>query len=169
MSGQVVTGLGDEILTSSPLGSCIAVIAYDIKRKIGGIAHVMLPGSSYKTEGNNNNNKYAVDGINSLLDKLLNLKSQIRDIRICLIGGANVLRKEDDFIAETLVTSVVKIIGEKKIKICASSLGGFERRTGRIEMKTGNVFFTIGGSAERMLWDFNKNTGEKTTIEINHK
>ena len=160
-SGQIVTGSKDEIITSSPLGSCIAVVAYDAKNKIGGMAHVMLAGKSYR-ENRCDKNKYVSDGINNLLSKLYESGAQNTNIKICLIGGANVLRKKDDLIAETLVVNVLKTIGKNKMKICASSLGGFERRIARLEIKTGNVYFTIGESTEKVLWEFNRNTNNNS-------
>ena len=164
-SGQIVTGSKDEIITSSPLGSCVAVVAYDTKNRIGGMAHVMLPGRSHR-ENRCDKNKYVCDGINNLLCKLHESEAQNSNIEICLIGGANVLKKENDFIAKTLVISVLKTIDEKKIKIRASSLGGFERRSARLNVKTGTVCCTIGGSAEKVLWMFNGNFTSKE-IRIN--
>lgn len=158
-SGQIVTGSKDEIIASSPLGSCVTVVAYDTKNKIGGMAHVMLPGKSLR-ENRHDKNKYVSDGINNLLSKLYESGAQNSNIEICIIGGANVLRKEDDFIAEALVNSVLKTIGENKMKISASSLGGFERRIARLNIKTGNVYFAIGENAEKVLWEFDGNTND---------
>ncbi len=164
-SGQIVTGSKDEIIASSPLGSCVAVVAYDTKNKIGGMAHVMLPGKSLK-ENRHDKNKYVSDGINNLLSKLYESGAQNSNIEICLIGGANVLRKEDDFIAEALVISVVKTIGEKKLKIRASSLGGFERRSVRLDLETGVVYFIIGESTEKVLWEFKRNTNGNPLVKL---
>ncbi|GMT46361.1 MAG: chemoreceptor glutamine deamidase CheD [bacterium] len=164
-SGQITTGSRDEIITSSPLGSCVAVVAYDTKNKIGGMAHVMLPGKSYR-ENRCDKNKYVCDGINNLLSKLYESGAQNTNIKICLIGGANVLRKKDDLIAETLVVSVLKTIGKKKMKICASSLGGFERRSARLDIETGTICFTIGESAEKVLWEFNRNTNNNSSVKL---
>jgi len=158
-SGQVATGSKDEIITSGPLGSCVAVVAYDTKNRIGGMAHVMLSGKSHR-ENRNDKNKYVIDGVNNLLSKLYESGAQNPNIEICLIGGANVLRKKDDVIAESLVISVLKTISEKKMKISASSLGGFERRIARLNIKTGNVYFAIGENAEKVLWEFDGNTND---------
>lgn len=73
----------------------------------------MLPGKSHR-ENRCDKNKYVSDGINNLLSKLYESGAQNSNIEICLIGGANVLRKENDFIAETLVNSVLKIILAKR-------------------------------------------------------
>ncbi|MBI4669600.1 MAG: hypothetical protein HY747_10555, partial [Elusimicrobia bacterium] len=41
------SGVGRKaILRADAIGSCIAVAAYDSKKRVGAMAHVMLPGSS---------------------------------------------------------------------------------------------------------------------------
>ena len=97
-TGCLSAGSKEGVLTSSPLGSCVAVVAYDVTTKIGGLAHIMLPGKSAK----GNNNKYAENAITNLLDKFKNLGVPKTNIEICLVGGANVLRKESDNIANHL-------------------------------------------------------------------
>ena len=42
--GQVKAGTGGVILKSSAIGSCVVVVAYDTARKVGAMAHIMLPG-----------------------------------------------------------------------------------------------------------------------------
>jgi len=152
-SGNIATGSKDGIISSSPLGSCVAVVAYDIKTKIGGMAHIMLSGKA-QNENRHDKNKYVINGINNLLSKLNESGAQNTNIEICLIGGANVLRKENDYVAERLVISILNTIYEKKLKICASSLGGFERRSASLNIKTGAVYYTIGGSTNQVLWKF---------------
>jgi chemotaxis protein CheD len=44
--GEGVVTRESHIISSSGLGSCVAVTIYDTKRKIGGLAHIMLPDSS---------------------------------------------------------------------------------------------------------------------------
>lgn len=160
-SGEVAIGLKNEVLVSSPLGSCVAVMAYDVKTKIGGMAHIMLPGKSYKTH-TLHKNRYAVDTIDNLLSKLHQFGVQSENIEICLAGGANVLKKENDTIAKELTISILKIIGEKKLKIRATSLGGFERRTASLNPKTGVAYYTIGDSVEMVLWKFSSETDIQT-------
>jgi len=149
-TGCIVTGTKDGLLKSSPLGSCIAVIAYDISTKIGGLAHVMLPGESPKGD----DNKYAENAITNLLDELINLGTSKANIEICLVGGANVLRKENDNIANSLIKSVSKILEKKMLNVISSSLGGFERRTATLSLSSGIVSFTVGDSVEKRLYRF---------------
>jgi len=153
-AGRIKSGTKNELLISSPLGSCIAVVAYDIKRKIGAIAHVMLPG---KSPENNERDKtrYAINAIEILFSKLNRLGASDADIEICLAGGANVLRKEKEPLTHDIINSVQETIKKNKNKICASSLGGFERRKVTLDIGTGTVYYTIGESGEKVLWEFN--------------
>ena len=155
-TGCIATGSLDGFLTSSPLGSCVAVVAYDSTTKIGGLAHIMLPGKSPK----GNNNKYAENAITNLLDEFKNLGVPKTNIEICLVGGANVLRKESDNIANHLIISIFEIIENKKLNVAKSSLGGYERRTATLNLSTGVVNFTVGDSIENKLYQF---TAEKIT------
>ncbi|OQX80823.1 MAG: hypothetical protein B6D64_02750 [Bacteroidetes bacterium 4484_276] len=156
-TGCVAVGSIDGILTSSPLGSCVAVVAYDITTKIGGLAHIMLPGKSLK----GNDNKYAENAITNLIDELKHLGVPKKNIEICLVGGANVLRKESDNIAGHLIISIFEILKKKKLNVIKASLGGYERRTAKLNLSSGIVNFTVGDSVEKKLWKFTaKMTGE---------
>ncbi len=152
-SGEVAIGLENELLVSSPLGTCVAVMAYDAKTKICGMAHIMLPGKSQK--GNPvHKNRYAADAIDDLLRKLHQAGIPNENIDICLAGGANVLKKENDTLCIELAASVVQIIGEKKLKVRATSLGGYERRIASLDPETGIAYCTIGESPEMVLCEF---------------
>lgn len=142
------------ILKTSPLGSCVAVVAYDKTIKTGGIAHIMLPGNS-PTKDKAEENKYAVNAIENLLYELLKLGSNTANIEICLLGGANVLRKENDTIANNLISSIFEIMEKKKLSIKKTSLGGYERRTAKLILHSGIVIFTLGDNNEAELFNFN--------------
>jgi len=152
-SGEIAIGSKNELLVSSPLGTCVAVMAYDAKTKICGMAHIMLPGKSH-IENALHKNRYAADAIDDLLSKLHQAGVPSENIDICLAGGANVLKKENDTISTELAASVFKIIGEKKLKIRATSLGGYERRIASLNPETGAAYYTIGESPELVLWKF---------------
>jgi len=36
-------GVGDDVLITQGLGSCVAILLYDAEARIGGMAHVLLP------------------------------------------------------------------------------------------------------------------------------
>ena len=152
-AGGVVCANKDELLISTPLGSCIAVIAYDNTTKTGGIAHIMLPGKAFE-KNIKNRNKYAQDAINYLIKSFEKLGVQKTNIEVCLVGGANVLKKEHDTLVKEITDSVLEILQEQNLKIKAKSLGGNKRRSAAINIKTSIVCYTIGNSTKKELWRF---------------
>ncbi|MEA3447570.1 MAG: chemotaxis protein CheD [Bacteroidota bacterium] len=159
-TGCLATGSKNGFIRSTPLGSCVAVIAYDKTTKIGGIAHIMLPGIS-PTEDKAEKNKYAENAIENLLDELKKSGSKKANIEICLVGGANVLRKGNDTTADNLIFSIFEIMERKKLSIKRTSLGGYERRTANLYLHSGIVTFTFGDKSEAELFNFiTGNTGE---------
>ncbi len=153
-SGEVVIGKNNMVLISSPLGSCVAVLAYDNKTKIGGMAHVMLPEKSPYNKSQTLQTRYAIDAIDFLIKELTESGAIYNNINICLVGGANVLKKKNDSIANDIINSIVNIIKRKKLPVKAISLGGFERRIASIDLINGIVLCKIGDGAENMLWKF---------------
>ena len=152
-TGCLATGYKTGLISTSPLGSCVAVIAYDKMSKIGGIAHIMLPGKSPK-EDKAEENKYAENSIENLLDELKKSGSKKANIEICLVGGANVLKKENDTIADNLIFSIFEIMEKEKLSIKKTSLGGYERRTAKLCLHSGIVTFTLGDRSEAELFNF---------------
>lgn len=50
-TGEVKASRQNIVLCSKAIGSCIAVVAYDSAKKIGALAHVMLPGRAQAVGG----------------------------------------------------------------------------------------------------------------------
>ncbi len=151
-AGHIKIEQNKGILYSTPLGSCIALVTYDTKSKTGGMAHIMLPGNSPRH--NSFDNKYAINAINNLFHGFEKSGIDTKNLPVCLIGGANVLKKENDIIAKQLVDNVLNLTKQRNIKIVAKSLGGFERRTAKLNVKTGIVTFTVGNGLEKVLYKF---------------
>ena len=149
-TGCFVTGSKEGFFTSSPLGSCVAIVAYDKSKQIGGLAHAMLPGKSVK----GNDNKYAENIIANLIDELTDLGALKTNIEICLVGGANVLKRKINNIGNNLIESIYEILKKKKLPIKAKSLGGFERRSVSLDLSSGIVTYTVGDSINKVLFQF---------------
>ncbi len=152
-SGEIAIGLNNEVLLSSPLGSCVAVVAFEEEKRIGGMAHVMLPGSAPDTQIRNKK-LYAFNAINFLIKSLKQKGARLKNIKACIVGGANVLKKENDFISKELTDSIINILGEKQIPITASAVGGFERRVAIFNLYTKEVFYTEGDADKTFLHKF---------------
>lgn len=152
-TGELYTGKKTGVFKTSPLGSCVAVIAYDKQTKAGGIAHIMLAGKSPKNE-NEKENKYADNALSNLLTELKFLGTKASSLEFCLVGGANVLRKENEIVAQKLVDYLIDTCRKKKLNVKKSSLGGFERRTATLDLYKGIVYYTVGDGLGKVLWQF---------------
>ncbi len=149
-TGEIRTGGAGDLLVASALGSCVAVVAYDPCRSIGGMAHVMLPGRA--PESVVGKFRYAEDAVDELFARLTSLGSLEDALSLCIAGGGNVLRRSDDVICEMNIRSVHEIMKRKAIPIMASSVGGFERRRVAFNVGAGCVRCAEGNSAETILW-----------------
>jgi chemotaxis protein CheD len=156
-TGEVRVGPAGATLVVSALGSCIAVVAFDLARKVGGIAHVMLPGQAAPAKAAVRH-RYAVDAVNELLAQLSSLGSTPGDLTICLAGGANVLEREEDLICARNIASVTEVVSEKGLAVVARSLGGTRRRRIKLDVARGCVQCRVGDDGETVLWPEDRET-----------
>jgi chemotaxis protein CheD len=161
-SGEIKIVKGDALLRAMALGSCIAIVFYDAKNNMGAMAHVMLPGKS-SNQNRIKKRRYALDAIDELLEKMLNLGAKKADIKVSIVGGGNVLKKKDDEICAKNINSVIGYLKEKKLKIIGSSIGGEMRRSVFLNAESGEILYTIGDSQKKILSksDLQRYTGEK--------
>ncbi len=148
-SGEVKVTGKETILRSTPAGSCIVVAAYDRKKNIGAMAHIMLPGSSPKESVEKT--KYAADAIDEMIKMMVQVGAKKTYIETCLAGAGNVLEKEDDTICQANIESVTSILKEKAIPVRAAALGGTSRRTVSMDVENGCVSLTEGDEKETTL------------------
>ncbi len=140
LTGEVDIGKSGDVLDSSALGSCIVICVYSFNKKVGGMAHVMLPGYAPESE-NEKKTKYAGNAIEELLSKMTSCEVDINNSEICLVGGANVLKESDSMIAKNNLDSIIEILREKSVKVSAQAVGGTTRRTATLNIEHGSVFF----------------------------
>ena len=149
-TGEVKTAVENGILRSSGIGSCVVVAAYNLSRKIGGMAHIMLPGIA--PQQFSEKTKYAFDGIENLLKQMFEARADTNEIEVCLVGAGNVLNKKDDTICDANIKSVTGILNEKNIQIMASILGGTKRKSVFMDVEDGSISYTEGDEKEKVLW-----------------
>ena len=156
--GQVKAGSGKVILQSKAIGSCIALVAYDATKHIGALAHIMLPGRAPAKKAAEKN-KYAADAIDAILDKMAALGSKKDNIGITLVGGGNILKREDDTICNANIESTLELLGKKDLKVRAQAVGGTVRRSVFLDVERGIVHYTEGDGGEKHLWRAKKSSG----------
>ena len=156
--GEVRAAQGQVILQSRAIGSCVAVAFCDVKKKIGALAHIMLPGRAPKNKKNDEKNKYTANAINTLLSEIRGLGSTNGSIKVFLVGGANVLNRKDDTICQDNIDSILSVLEEKKLKITARSLGGTDRKSISVDVGRGIIYCAEGNQSEKLLWKANRTT-----------
>ena len=149
-TGEVKVSREKVRLRSIAIGSCIVISAYDSRNKTGALAHIMLPGSA--PEKSSEKTKYAADGINEMLNRMIWAGSKKSDIEVCLVGGGNVLKKQDDTICQDNIASTTQLLEQKHIPIRATVLGGTRRKSVMLDVQSGDTFYTEGDGKEELLW-----------------
>lgn len=149
-TGEVKAGRRKVVLKSDGIGSCGIVIAYDYKKKIGALAHIMLPGRS-PNNGSKKNTKYAVDAIDEMLYKMERLGAVRRYMYLYLVGGGNVLKDKDDTICTAVIGSIHTAIKNKNMYIAVQRTGGTLRRSISLDVESGHVYYTVGNRREQLL------------------
>ncbi|KEI13060.1 chemotaxis protein CheD [Clostridium novyi B str. ATCC 27606] len=136
---EVRIGIGDLNIAMPPqklitvgLGSCIGIAIYDPIKKIGGLAHIMLPDS---TQFSNVTNpmKFADLAIPMLLLKMEKQGAIKRHLKAKIAGGASMF----DFSDKSMIMdignrnskSVKKVLSEVGIPIVSEDTGGNKGRT----------------------------------------
>ncbi len=149
-TGEVKSGNSKIILKSNGIGSCVVLTACSISKAVGCMAHIMLSG---RCPANKMTSRtyYAEDAIKEIVSLMEKADCQADDIRICLIGGADVLRKKDK-IGESNLKCINEALLERNLLVAGKSVGGHNRRSASLDISNKTVTFSIGNGSEQVLW-----------------
>ena len=136
------------VLTTLGLGSCVGIALYDPIKKLGGLAHIMLPDSS-QIKNNQNVAKFADTGIKELLAIMEKEGAKRHRLVAKIAGGAqmfNFPNTDDSMRIGVRNTIAVKSLLENyKIPLLAEETGENYGRTIELHTETGRlVVKTIG-------------------------
>jgi chemotaxis protein CheD len=82
------TGSAGDVLVTYGLGSCVAIVLYDPAKRIGGMAHIMLPSRSLARR-EDVPGKTPQSAVPTLVDQLTGLGANARRLTGRLVGGAS--------------------------------------------------------------------------------
>lgn len=133
MAETVKVGMADlnvcvspDSITTLGLGSCVGVVLYDPIKKIGGMAHVMLPDST-AVKNNSNVAKFADTGIMELIRRLEEMGLNRRNLQAKMAGGAQMFAFNSNTdmmrIGDRNVDACKKMLKELGIPILAQDTG----------------------------------------------
>ncbi|MBE0446789.1 MAG: chemotaxis protein CheD [Actinobacteria bacterium] len=155
---QIDVGLGElrvskepAILVSRALGSCVAVALYDKKRKIGGLAHIMLPkeiSRSIHAPG-----KYADQAIPSMLKKMK--EAGCNGMIVAKIAGGSAMFESKassiGAIGRNNIEMVRRVLRQMGIPLVASDVGGQTARSVFFDTKTGCLVVRLASGKTKRL------------------
>jgi len=128
----------DPCLINTVLGSCVAVCLWDIKLKIGGMNHYMLP--LWNGQGHPSP-KYGNIAIPKMIKKMASLGSNPNSLNAKIFGGGDILETNHDFfhIGSRNIQIAVEMLQDANIPIIGKSVGGTLGRKIQFDTKTGTV------------------------------
>jgi chemotaxis protein CheD len=135
------------------LGSCVGVTLYDPRKKVGGMAHIMLP-SSREHSPVVTRPKFADTAIDDLLEEILRLGAKKDGLEAKLVGGANMftaLYGQSVPIGLRNVMAARKKLMEAGVRLAAEEVGGSQGRTVAFSLEDGRIQIKKWNQAEQWI------------------
>lgn len=136
---RLAVGVGQGRLVAVGLGSCVVVTLYDRARRIGGMAHILLPDPTSSRDGSNPA-RFATTAVPMLRDALLAAGAKA-PFEAKLVGGAALfgamLGSGGLQVGERNVTAARRAIADLGIAIVATETGGASGRTAELDIASG--------------------------------
>ena len=123
------------------LGSCVAVCLYDHAAPIGGMNHILLPGKA-DLKNFNNVSRYAINAMELLINRVMNLGGKREHLVAKVFGGANVLSSisAGNGVGAKNIEFVLEFLQMEDITVVSRDLGGCDARKIYFHTDTNDVF-----------------------------
>lgn len=136
---KLSTNPWDVIVTYS-LGSCLGVVAYDPKVRVGGLVHCLLPNASAaRDKARKNPFMFVNTGVAMMVRQLMENGAEKERLIFKAAGGANM---RNDTLFNTGLRNfqaLEKLLSRNHVKLAASDVGGTIPRTLFLHLETGRV------------------------------
>ena len=150
MGELVASAVGDDVLVTLGLGSCVGLALLDRPKGLAGLAHIMLPASSSAaaTPG-----KFADTGVPALLGELARLGARRPRLEAVLVGGAAMLGANSRLDVGSRNEAATRAeLARAGVRVVAARTGGDEGRTVRVHVADGLVTVKAAGGRLEPLW-----------------
>jgi chemotaxis protein CheD len=159
--GEYAVSKGPCLMATWSLGSCLAVILYDYRTKVGGLLHAMLPSCAGKGEnsapgdgpnsilsstadadavvGTSAGGKYVDTGVSEMILAMKKLGSRMDGTIGALIGGSTVLNMGNLSVGERNVKVARELLRSMNILIIKEDVGGSRGRSVLFDLEKGEV------------------------------
>jgi len=135
---------GEEVCIKTILSSCVALCFWHPIRKIGGMAHYMLP--RRPAEKPPLDGRYATDAFAALTKRMSSLGTQPAEYETKLFGGCSMPPIQTRFKAAPADVGAMnaafarQLVSEANLRLVASDLGGYTHRRVLFDLSTGTVW-----------------------------
>ena len=154
--GEGLVAVAPHVIVCTGLGSCVALVLYEKNRKIGGLAHIMLPDSSaYRSPSAipkplsqcqilRSVYQCADTAIEALVEGMLGNGAVSDRITAKMVGGARMFSSygngtADKSIGEQNFSAVRRILVMNRIRLIASQVGGHSGRNVAFHLDSGRL------------------------------
>jgi chemotaxis protein CheD len=147
--GEIGVGRDGDALRTF-LGSCVGLALYDRRRKIGGLAHIVLPDSRGQGQPPG---KYADTAVRHTI-RLLEALAGGETLRLVakLAGGAKMFPFQTGMtVGDQNVQAVERLLAAEGIAVVGRCCGGEHGRHMTLEVSTGTVWIDTVGSDTRVI------------------
>lgn len=146
MSDYVIDG-GDSVLQTNGVGSCLVVCMYCAEKKIGGMAHSMLPDQkscelNSDSQSEIHRAKFVDQAIDNMVREFAAQKISSESLTAKIVGGAkifSIFNKVGGSIGERNIVAAREKLAEYNIKIAKEDVGGGCGRTILFHLKNGLI------------------------------
>ncbi len=174
--GEGIVTRAPNIISSVGLGSCVAVTIYDTRRKIGGLAHIMLPNQLRNDECGLRNKeeqktpqsafrnpqsairnpqyKCADTAIAALLEELKSKGAVRQDLVAKMVGGAQMYSSYDDSnsgVGKQNLMSIKRILDRERMPLIGEDVGGHHGRNIEFYLDSGKVIVMAMGKGDKAI------------------
>ncbi|NDB51043.1 MAG: chemotaxis protein CheD [Nitrosopumilaceae archaeon] len=137
-----VSDESDGVMTTF-VGSCVALCLFESSKKVGGLAHIMLPEAGGNTTSHTTNGKYADQAIDYLLNTMQQKGAKLNKIKAKIAGGAQIFKTETGnglfTIGERNIESIKKILDKHGIQVLGEETGKTYGRWVKFDLQNGAV------------------------------
>jgi chemotaxis protein CheD len=148
MKKMTTVGLGEMAICDDPdgelaclgLGSCVAVCAYDERRHLGALLHVVLPKGG-QAAGAAALMRYADTAVPAMASQLAARAVRLSEMKVVLCGGAAIFPPFQGVmdIGNRNIEAVHNELQRLRVPVVKEELGGSESRTIILDVRTGSV------------------------------
>lgn len=135
---------------STVLGSCIGIALYDRVKKVGGMAHIILPDSR---EGSGDPAKFADTAVEMLLEQLIEAGAERKRVTAKIAGGAKMFGSGSNAgkLGERNADAVKERLRALAIRLAGEAVGGNKGRKMCLDPATGDVLVNVIGQEGKVM------------------